>query len=418
MPPGRLPPNPDHPLIRGLDSEFGNAQYMIAWLHLLRVQLGGVLEPGYSRHLGIEDGNPYYFGIETEDYLYPLDVLSGQEIPLMGATHFILEAVRYKNDANKTDGRISQFVFNDLNADLERAQNTWKGAVADSVHEYRKDFQNFYPEHQKAIGQLGNCLAAYAGVIREARKDVNEVAGQFYDSLENYHYSSNLPLDYLIAALDLIAGFVLDKLPLKPTEERIFSAILGKAVDEAGTSAGPQVQGDDLRAIANSYLGAANGICDNAKAQIRGITGRLHSDVDETLLNMGPVPTPQPVGTVSDGFEVDLGMLHDLIVTTDSSIVYFEHNAKSLHIGADSLTSGYPLVGGQGGSGEFFEAGMAFSDAFKQAFQRITDTYDFFVEGLKRLRQGLQAAYDAYQGTELRSTQSFVRLTDQFTRWP
>ena len=39
-----------------------------------------------------------------------------------------------------------------------------------------------------AIGRLGDCLTAYAGVIQEARENVNKIAGQFYDALENYYY--------------------------------------------------------------------------------------------------------------------------------------------------------------------------------------------------------------------------------------
>ncbi|MFI9817702.1 WXG100 family type VII secretion target [Saccharothrix variisporea] len=414
MPPGRIAPNPDHPLIRHLNGDFGNAQYMIAWLHRLYIQLEGPMYPGYDRYLDMEHGNPYYFGITTEDYLHPLDVLSGQDIALMESVHHILESARYKNDNNRTDDRISQFVFNDLNADLERAQNTWKGATADSVHQYRKDFQNFYPEHQKAIGQLGNCLVAYAGVIREARKDVDKIVGQFYDALENYYYSSSFPLDYVIVVLDLLVGFIFDKLPLKPTEERIFSAVLGKAISDAGTQAGQSVGGDDLLDIAKAYLTAANDVCDKAKAQIRALTERLRTEVETTLLNMGPVPVPSPPATVSDGFEVDLGVLGTLVATTASSIAYFEQNARDLHIGASGVTSGYPLLGGQGGSGAFFHTGKDFSDAFVGAYQRVTDTYQAFIDGLKRLHQGLQDAYDTYNATETQVRQSFGSLAATF----
>jgi hypothetical protein len=129
---------------------------------------------------------------------------------------------------------------------------------------------------------------------------------------------------------------------------------------------------------------------------------------------MGPVPSPKPVGAVSDGFDADLSMLQKLIGSTDASITYFSSNAKVLRIGANGLTSGYPLLGGHGGSGDFFNAGKEFSAAFTQAYQRVADTYDAFIEGLKRLRQGLQAAYDAYHRTELRTTQSFASLMQKF----
>ena len=409
MPPGRVAPNPGHPLIQHLNHDFRNAQYMIAWLHRLHHQLEAGLDR--ERYLDMEHGNPYFFGITTEDFLYPLDVLSGQDIVLMESIHRILEFARYKNDNNRTDDRISQFIFNDLNADLERVQNTWRGTTADSVHEYRKAFQNFYPEHQKAIGQLGNCLVAYAGVIREARKDVDKVVGQFYDAVENYCYSSGFSLDYVVMALDLLVDFIFDKLPLKPAEERVFGTLLRKATSDAGTAAGQPVNGDNLLDITKTYLIAANDVCDKAKKQIAGLTARLRTEISETLLNMGPVPSPAPLATVSDGFEVDLGVLKGLIDTAAASITYFERNAADLHVGADGLTTGYPLLGGPGESGDFLETGKEFSGEFVEAYQRVAVSYQAFVDGLKRLHQGIQAAYDTYQGAETQVRQSFTSLT-------
>jgi uncharacterized protein YukE len=409
MPPGRIPPHPDHPLIAHVDSSFTNAKYMVAWLRKL-------YPGGYDPYADRNIPNVSFWGLKAEDHVFQMDVLSGQDVALMEATHYVLEAARYRNSENKADDRISQFVFNDLNADLERAQNTWKGAVADSVHEYRKDFQNFYPEHQKAIGLLGNCMVAYAGAISEARKDINEIAGQFYDSLENNYYSSGFSLEYVIAVLDVVVGFVLDKLPLKPDEERIFGAILGKATSTLGSSIGGQeINGDEMQDIAKAHVKAANDVCDKAKAQIQAITARLHSDVDEALTNMGPVPVPKLAGTVSDGFDVDLSVLQSLITTTDSSIAYFSVNAQVLRAGANGLASGYPLLGGQGESGDFFNAGKEFSTKFTQLYNRIADTYDAFIAGLTLLRQGLQAAYDAYTHTESRVTQSFGVLRDKFS---
>jgi hypothetical protein len=150
-----------------------------------------------------------------------------------------------------------------------------------------------------------------------------------------------------------------------------------------------------------AHVKAANDVCDKAKAQIQAITSRLYSDVGEALINMGPVPVPELPGTVSDG-DVDLRVLRSLITKTGGSIAYFSANAEVLRAGVDGLASGCRLVGGQGESGDFFNVGKEFSTRFTESYNRIADMYEAFIAGLELLRQGLQAAYDAYIHTESR----------------
>ncbi|TWE22515.1 hypothetical protein [Prauserella muralis] len=322
-------PNPDHPLVVGLDPMFtgpgGHAPALAGWIEYLahpeenqgprvtEFRNGAAWEttrklPWDEYEIVNERSVLRDLGIDR--FFAHADVLSGQKIgslnehgevsntQVLGATFDLLEEVRLGREIDLTVPDQTADVWTSLTENLGFALNE-KWAEGKPRARFVQ-LKQWYENHRDpALAEMNKFLVAYAGILMKARSDINELMGKLVDAL-NKSVASN-PIEgiaFFLSALEEVLNLTLNfPKTLKDATLTVVSGVK-KAFDLATKSETDTGFGLDLNDIHlgyyrcfESFIRAGDAVC---WAATEAVT-RLITDAEKGLLfvrrNWVPAPT-------------------------------------------------------------------------------------------------------------------------------
>lgn len=245
-------PQPDHPLVKGLDKVFtgpgGNAPALVGWLSYLAhpEEHSGprLMEPGT-----VVDGpavearsmtDPELVGPDTVPYVTKgtilrdldgraffahADVLSGQRVGelndvgeptgagVLSDTYFRIEEVRYKKQMASGMPTDSADVFEYMklqSGDSLFTPEVWGGAASTAAKCRYDQMVLWYQNHRNpALGEMVGYLVRYAAIILKARMDINTLMGKLVKSIGEWVDSEPSGVEFLLSNLRLIVDFAM-----------------------------------------------------------------------------------------------------------------------------------------------------------------------------------------------------------------
>lgn len=214
-----------------------------------------------------------------ERFFYPSDVIAQQQLKVMHQAWQTIDELRYKS-AGDADPSID--VLNNLDSALGAALGRWEGDVAVGVQTYREELANYTEPYILAVGKLGQCLIAYSQIFEQARADMVKVMKQFVGALQAKTFTDPEFEQLGLTLYKVIGDWVLGKFPFAADKVLGLDKVLAEAVQGAQRTKDPAaIGGSNYWEICDSYLVAANGICDDARAAINQLTSRLDKVDDE-----------------------------------------------------------------------------------------------------------------------------------------
>lgn len=215
-----------------------------------------------------------------ERFFYPSDVIAQQQIKVMHQAWQAIDELRYKSGGDAHPGID---VLNNLNSALGVALDKWEADAAVDVQTYREELQAYSEPYIEAVGKLGQCLIAYSQIFEQARADMVKVMKQFVGALQAQTFSDPGFERVGLTVFKAIGDWVLGKFPFELDKILQLDTVLDEAVKHAQQKKdAAEIGGSNYWEICDSYLVAANGICDDARAAIQELTTRL-GKVDNEL---------------------------------------------------------------------------------------------------------------------------------------
>ncbi|RSN27478.1 hypothetical protein DL990_30335 [Amycolatopsis sp. WAC 01416] len=214
-----------------------------------------------------------------ERFFHPSDVIAHQQLKVMHQGWLAIDELRYKSAGEASP---SLDVLNNLDSALGAALGRWEGDVAVGVQTYREELENYTEPYILAVGKLGQCLIAYSQTFEQARADMVKVMKQFVGALQAETFADPEFEQLGLTMFDVIGNWVLGKFPFAIDKILGLDKVLAEAVQGAQRTKDPAaIGGGNYWEICDSYLVAANGICDDARAAITKLTARLDNVDDE-----------------------------------------------------------------------------------------------------------------------------------------
>ncbi|MCR6482576.1 hypothetical protein M8542_07085 [Amycolatopsis sp. OK19-0408] len=215
-----------------------------------------------------------------ERFFHPSDVIAQQQVEVMHQAWQAIDELRYKS-AGEEDPSID--VLKNFDSALGAALGHWAGTVAEGVQIYREELENYSEPYILAVGKLGQCLIAYSQIFEQARADLVKVMKQFVGALQAQTFTDPGFERVGLTVFKVIGDWVLGKFPFALDKVLQLDTVLADAVAGAQRTKDPAaIGGANYWEICDAYLVAANRICDDARAAIEKLTGRL-DQVDNEL---------------------------------------------------------------------------------------------------------------------------------------
>lgn len=324
-------PQPDHPLLRGLDKVFtgsgGNAPALVGWLSYLThpdqhdgprlmepatviegtaIEARSMLDPRVHGPDGIAfvDKGSILRDLEGRFFFAHADVLSGQRVGelndvgeptgagVLSDTYFRLEEVRHKKQTASgmpTDSADAWEYMKLQSGDNLFSPDVWGGDASIAAKCRYDQMVLWYQNHRnEGLHEMVGYLVRYAAIILKARMDINDLMGKLVKSLKEWADSGEpTGVEFLLSTLRNIVDFSLIKDPVSGGL-KLFD-VLKEAVGKA-SNVDPSLFGyedsrtDGCYQMLNSFIKAGNQVMNRVADAIDDLV-----DGGEDAKNLGGI---------------------------------------------------------------------------------------------------------------------------------
>lgn len=237
-------PQPDHPLVAGLDQAFtgsgGNAPALAGWLEYLTHpdENDGPRVLEFMDGSGIESsGKPQsnvtghvlersiLRDLTMNRFFAHADVLSGQRVgavtedgeisnaQALGDTFDLIQEAYLKKALESTRPYHSVNVWENIDVEVGgvMSRENWDGGAADSARARYSQLKQWYEHHRNpGLLAMNDFLVRYAAILLKARADINELMGKLVATLNRATADRTQEgLAFAVSALDKILNVTL-----------------------------------------------------------------------------------------------------------------------------------------------------------------------------------------------------------------